>query len=272
MLVTGPLEPRLRTVVDVLRWAFTVAALGGAIYLTLMLTTNWVFHHVSVRPQGTQEIANWAPLFLAFTVILFLAQVYFVALSSNNAKYSVVSFSFTVVLFVQSGTLLAAFVITQTTGVSEVMPWVLPAIVSAVIILLVLVLAQGHALLWTRGRIQRNFEQQIQSVVQNTPGLNLPASEVHVLLSASRYIIPLDIYPFSGLSIASENKQAWTDLEQLWNIRGVSLGNMNWNWVRGNASSELWGSYQVYADAGILAAFVGSITLVLVVSPDDFAG
>ncbi|MGB6837481.1 MAG: hypothetical protein WBF66_07240 [Dehalococcoidia bacterium] len=215
----------------------------------------------SLRP-GDPTAAQWAPLFLVMSGLLFSAQVYFQVLA-HQLQY--LSLLWSVVLFVQAATIETALLVGVGIDRRGVEPWVYPVIATTVVLLLVLVLAQVHSLRWARDRIHRELER----VISDKSVGRLDSTQCRLLTAAAKRIVPLDFRPqgpFLGSSFsgAARYPDAWEDLEGLLSLHNIELHDNDRSFLKGMTDplpSQLRGADAFYWYSGIAAGLVGSLAV-----------
>lgn len=237
------MEPRFRHV-------FASAAGGVWIFLVIWIATDQLRLH-----PGDPTAANWAPLFLAIAGLLFGAQLCFQVLAR---QLDYLSLLWSVVLFVQAATIETALLVVLAGGESDVRPWVFPVMSTAVVLLLVIVLAQVLILRWARDLTHRELEKII--VKKST----LSPEDCHKLIAAAKYIIPLDFHPEAPLSSTAMYPDAWEDLKGVLSLHKITLTDDDLSSVRGvtNQNSKLIGAQVSYWYTGFIAGLLGSLAVV----------
>lgn len=206
-------------------------------------------------PTG-QAAANWAPLFLGVTIILFGAQVYFQVLA-RHLEYMI--FLLTMILFVQASTILVTVAIGLALHNPKIEGWVIPTLITSLLLLLVLLLAQVQTLRWIRDWIHLELER----IIFDPSRSNLSCEQLRALAAAAKYIVPIDFSPESIFSMAAKYPEAWDDLLAVLNSSGVSVTPEDFETIRDSASPQLRAAKASYWRFGLAAAVIGSLTVVL---------
>lgn len=228
-----------------------LSGLGGLAFIIFSV----IKEDLSVRDGGTDR---WSPMFLVTTLILFIAQFYFNALTRAVERYSFWSFGLSVVLFVQVTTILSALAVIQVVTTEKIESWVLPTMVIAVPLLLMIVLVQGFTLMWTRERVQRQFENLLRD--KNPP---LEVRKFYALTAVGRYMLPVDFDPWKRFSVAAKYPETWEDVKSLLASHAVDLSEQELKKMRGEKEGAFAGAGDIYLLAGILGGFIGSAAVVL---------